>query len=97
LLEDRGVEYRYREYTKEPLSKAELRRVLKLLKLSPADILRKKDKANKELGLDGSEPAATLIDHMVEHPALVQRPIALLGDAAVVGRPVEEILKLVQA
>ncbi|PRP96149.1 arsenate reductase [Enhygromyxa salina] len=94
MLNDRGVDYRYREYTKTPLDEAELRRILKLLKLEPADLLRTRDAANKALGLDGSEPAATLIRHMVEHPTLIQRPIAVHGDAAVVGRPVEAILTL---
>ncbi len=94
MLEDHGVEYRYRDYTKEPLSKAELRRILGLLDMKPADVLRKRDAANKELGLDGSEPAATLLGHMAEHPTLVQRPIAILDGRAVLGRPAEEILKL---
>jgi arsenate reductase len=95
LLEKHGVEYRYREYTKEPFTRAELKRILKMLGLKPADLLRKKDAANKALGLDGTEPAATLIGHMADHPTLVQRPIAIRRGKAVVGRPVEEILTIV--
>lgn len=94
MLNERGVAFRYREYTKEPLSKAELQRILKLLNCSPADVLRKNDAANRALGLDGTEPAAALLDHMVSYPTLVQRPIAVLDDAAVIGRPVEAILQL---
>lgn len=94
MLKEHGVQHHYREYTKDPLDEAELRRILKLLALSPADVLRKKDAANKALGLDGSEDPQTLIRHMVAHPTLVQRPIAVLGERAVLGRPVEAILTL---
>ena len=62
MLEERGVRYRYREYTKEPLTRAELKRILKLLGLTPADILRKKDAANKELGRGRMTGAEVEID-----------------------------------
>jgi arsenate reductase len=94
LLKDNGVEYRYREYTKEPLTKAELKRLFKKLGVGPAELLRKRDKAYKELGLTGEETKAKLIGYMAEHPTLLQRPIAVLGEKAVVGRPVEKILEL---
>jgi arsenate reductase len=94
LLKERDVEYRYREYTKEPLSRDELFELFELLELEPAALLRKKDAANKELGLTGDEPADELLDHMAEHPTLLQRPIAVLDGHAVVGRPVENLLEL---
>jgi arsenate reductase len=94
LLDEHGAEYRYREYTREPLTEPELRRILKLLGVGPSALLRKRDKANEALGLDGSEPDDELITHMVAHPTLIQRPIAVLGDRAVLGRPVEAILDL---
>jgi len=95
LLDNEGVAYRYREYTKEPFAKAELRGILKMLGVGPKSVLRKRDKAYAELGLDGTEPDAVLIGHMVEHPTLVQRPIGVRDGRAVIGRPVEALLGLV--
>ena len=95
MLEEHGVEYRYREYTERPLGKAELEKILGMLDLEPKDLLRRNDAANKDLGLTGDEPRAKLIAHMVEHPTLVQRPIAVAGKRAVLGRPVEKILELI--
>jgi len=94
LLEDQGVEYTYRDYKKDPLSRTEIQAVLKKLRLGPRDLLRKNDKAYKELGLDGSESDAALVAHMAEHPGLLQRPIGVVGRRAVVGRPVERLLEL---
>ena len=94
MLEERGVEFSYREYRKQPLSKTELRAVLKRLGLGPGEVLRLRDPAARELGLTGSEPAARLVDLMAEHPTLLQRPIGIVGDRAVVGRPPERLLEL---
>lgn len=96
MLEENGVDYRYREYRKEPLSVDELERLFALLALAPADLLRQKDQANRELGLTGEESAATLIAQMAEHPTLLQRPIGVSGQRAVVGRPIERLLDLGQ-
>lgn len=93
LLKAEGIAFTYREYTKDPLSEAEIRAVLAKLGLGPKDVLRARDaKAN---GLDGSEPDEALIQAMAATPRLLQRPIGILGDRAVVGRPVERLLELV--
>ena len=94
-MDEKGVAYRYREYTKEPLNQAEIKRVLKKLGMTPKDVLRKNDKAYKELGLTGDEKTADLVKLMAEHPTLLQRPIGVVGDRAAVGRPVENLLELV--
>lgn len=95
MLKEHGVDYHYREYTKDPLSRRELEEVFERLGLEPGELLRKRDAANKELGLTGDEPAAQLLDHMAKHPTLLQRPIAILDGRAVVGRPVEKLLELI--
>ncbi len=95
MLDVRGVEYRYREYTSEPLSEAELRRVLARLGVAARDVLRRHDRAYKELALTGEEDADTLIAHIARHPTLLQRPIGVLGERAVVGRPPGRLLELV--
>jgi len=95
LLEQKGVEYRYREYTKEPLSVRELGEVITMLGVDLKKVLRKNDKAYKELGLTGDEPTEALLAHMAAHPTLLQRPIGVLNGRAVVGRPVENLLQLI--
>ncbi len=95
MLDQEGVAYNYREYRREPLDAGELRQVLAKLGLQARDVLRRRDRAFKELGLDGDEPEDELIAHMALHPTLLQRPIGVRDEHAVVGRPVERLLDLV--
>ena len=92
MLEDEGLAYRYREYTEDPLSAAELKALFGKLKAKPHELLRKRDA--KALGLTGDETDAQLLKLMAEHPTLLQRPIGVKGRRAVVGRPVENLLEL---
>jgi len=95
LLNEQGVDYSYREYTQKPLSVEELRSLFVKLGLRPKDLVRKRDKAYKKLGLTGEESDDTLILHMAENPTLLERPIGVLDDRAAVGRPPEKLLELV--
>ena len=94
MLDERGTDYIYREYRNDPLSEHEIRDVLGKLNKSASEVFRKNDKANKELGLTGSEPEDVLIAEMAQHPTLLQRPIGVLGDRAVLGRPPADLLSL---
>ena len=92
MLDEKGIEYRYREYTREPLSEEEIRGVLRRLGLQARDVLRHKDAAAQ--GLTGAEPEAEIIAAMARRSTLLQRPIGLAGDQAVLGRPPEKLLDL---
>lgn len=94
MLDEKKIEYRYREYTEDPLSRPELQRILDMLAVEPKAILRKSDKVAKEKGLTGNEAASKLIGLMAKHPTLVQRPIGVKGNKAVIGRPIEKLLEL---
>ena len=94
-MEEREIPYSYREYRKEPLTAQEIRAVLGALEVGPKDLLRKNDRAFKELGLTGQEDDDALIDHMAGNPTLLQRPIGLYEGRAAVGRPPENLLTLV--
>lgn len=96
LLEERSVEHRVREYTERPLSEEEIRGVLAKLGARPKEILRTHDPAYREHGLTGDEPDDRLIELMAAHPGLVQRPIGIRGERAVVGRPPERLLELTE-
>ena len=95
MLDEKNAKYSYREYTEEPLSEAELKDVFAKLGVEPVALLRKNDKAYKELGLTGTEPSGKLLKLMAKHPTLLQRPIGINGKKAVVGRPIENLLELV--
>ena len=95
MLDEKAVPYRYREYTREPLTEGEIREILSLLGLSARDLLRTKDPAYASLGLAGESDDA-LIRAMAQHPTLVQRPIGRLPGKAVLGRPPERLLELVE-
>ena len=96
MLREHGIEFEYREYRENPLSVDELRVVLGRLRLGPHDVLRRHDRAAKELGLTGEEPAERLIELMAAHPTLLQRPIGVTTDRAVLGRPPESLLALLE-
>ena len=88
LIRAAGVEPEVVEYLKSPPSAAELDRVLKLLGKQPQELMRKGEKIYKELGLgDRTLTRKEAIALMVEHPVLIERPIVVEGDQAVLGRP----------
>jgi arsenate reductase (glutaredoxin) len=93
LLKENGIVHTYREYTKEPFSRVELEGILSMLGVGPRDVLRARDA--KKAGLTGDESDAELLDLMTENPRLVQRPIGILGQKAIIGRPPELLLNIV--
>jgi arsenate reductase len=97
LLDEKAIPYRYREYTREPLTEGEIREVLRLLGIPARDLLRAKDPAYTELGLAGEKTDDELIRAMAGHPTLVQRPIGRLPGKAALGRPPERLLELVES
>ena len=92
MLKLHGIDHTYREYTQNPLSEAELRDVLGKLGLGPRDVLRTRDAT--KAGLTGDESDDQLIALMALNPRLLQRPIGIVGDKAVLGRPPENLLAL---
>ena len=96
ILEERGVEADYIRYLETSPTRAELEAVLvKLGTDDPRDIVREKEPVYAELGLDSAD-RDQLLDAMVAHPILIQRPIVIRGDRAVVGRPAERVLELLE-
>jgi arsenate reductase len=94
LLAERGVPATLVEYLRDTPSREELTRVLGLLGTDdPRRIMRVDEPLYAELGLAGAGHDA-LLDAVLVHPALLQRPIAVLGDRAVVARPADRVLEL---
>jgi len=95
FLRERGVDFSKVNYYIEPVTKKKLTELLRKMSLSPRDILRKSEPIYRELGIASGEFSDTqLIDLMVEHPDLMQRPIVERGDRAVLGRPTENVEEL---
>ncbi|HEV2810705.1 MAG TPA: arsenate reductase (glutaredoxin) [Acidimicrobiales bacterium] len=94
LLEERGVDAQLIEYLKTPPTRADLERVLCLLGTDdPRSMTRTGEERYRELGLDGAGRDA-LLDALVANPVLIERPIVVVGDRAVVARPPERLLEL---
>jgi arsenate reductase len=94
ILQERGVDADYVKYLEQTPSKAELQRVLTLLGTDDARaIARTAEAVWSELGLDAAS-SDEILDAMVEHPILIERPIVIRGDRAVVARPAEKVLEL---
>jgi arsenate reductase len=95
LLAERGVEYEGVEYHETGLDEATIRDLLAKSGSRPRDILRLREPLVAELGLlDDDVSDDDLIAAMAEHPRLMQRPIAVRGDRALLARPVERVLEL---
>jgi arsenate reductase len=95
LLKERGIEPQIVEYLKNPPCAAELDAILQKLGIEPRELMRKNEPEYKEAGMDN--PALdryALIAGMVANPKLIERPIVLANDKAVVGRPPENVLKI---
>jgi len=95
LLEEEGVPFERVDYFVDPLDEVTLRDVLAKADLSARDVLRTRDPAYRDLGLDDETvDDASIVAAMVEHPGLLQRPIIVKGDRAVLGRPIENVRAL---
>lgn len=94
LLQAHGIEPEIIEYLKTPPSADDLQSVLTALGLNARDIIRSKETVFKELSLSDSDEAS-LIAAMVKHPVLIERPIVIKDNRAVIGRPPENVLELI--
>lgn len=97
LLRENGVEPEIVEYLEQPPDAAEIERVLDLLQVGPRELMRRNEAPYAENGLDDEAlDRGELVRAMVEHPVLIQRPVVIRGQRAVVGRPPENVLSLLR-
>ncbi|OMG68491.1 arsenate reductase (glutaredoxin) [Stutzerimonas balearica] len=95
LLQARGMEPTIVRYLDTPPSEAELHALLAKLGLSARQLLRTGEEEYQSLGLaDTALTDAQIIAAMARHPRLIERPILIAGDKAVIGRPPERVLEL---
>ena len=95
LIEGQGVTPEIVEYLKTPPSRDELEALLKGLGLEPRELMRQGEAVYQEQGLDN--PALSrdqLIQAMLDHPRLIERPIVIKDDQVIIGRPPERVLDI---
>jgi arsenate reductase len=95
ILKESGVDFEAINYYIDPIPRKKLKELLVKMKLSAKDILRTKEPIYKDLKLAGRELSDDdLIDLMVQHPDLIQRPIVEKGNRAILARPAEKIKEI---
>ena len=95
LLGSQGIRPEIIEYLKTPPDRSTLKNILKLLNMKPRDLIRKQEPIYREAGLDDdSLHDDQLLDAMLEHPVLIERPIVLANGKARIGRPPESVLEI---
>ena len=92
LLEERGVAFEIRLYLEAPLSRDELEDLRSRLGRPVDGWVRRGESAYGEAGLDADTSEPAVLDAMSAHPILMERPILVRGERAVVGRPPEDVL-----
>ena len=94
LLEEKGVEAEVVKYLNTPPGKEEIREVLKMLGISARELMRTKEEIYKTLDLKNETDEEKLIEAMTENPKLIERPIVIKDGKAAIGRPIENIIEL---
>ncbi|MGY4516470.1 arsenate reductase family protein [Lysobacter sp. HA18] len=94
LLRARGIEPDVVDLTLQPLDAAQLREIVRLTGGDVRALMRSSEAAYATAGLDDTSSDDALIAAMAAHPELIERPILVRGDRAVIGRPPERVLEL---
>ncbi|MFB9051835.1 arsenate reductase (glutaredoxin) [Formosa undariae] len=94
ILNASGKPFTIIKYLEDVPTKAELTRIIDLLDIMPIDLVRKNEAIWKENFRDENLTDEAIIEAMIKHPKLIERPIVLNGDQAVIGRPPQDITKI---
>ena len=98
LLDESSIEKDVIKYLEENPDKETIKKLLKMLGFSSArELMRTKEAIYKELGLKDETDEEKLIEAMVEHPKLIERPIIIKGDKAIIARPPEKVSDFLNA
>jgi len=97
LLEDQGIEAKVVNYLEDRPTKDEIIRLLIVLNMySARELMRTKEAIYKELNLKDEDSEEKLIEAMVANPILIERPIVIKDNLAVIGRPIEKVIELIR-
>ena len=96
LLEAQQIKATVRLYLEDAPSSAEIESVVRQLGIRPWELLRRGEKIFKELGLSNESDDAALLDAMSQYPILIERPVVIHQGRAILGRPPENVLTLIE-
>ncbi len=96
LLENKNIDANVVKYLEQTPTKEQLEDVLSKLKISAKELLRTGEDVYKELNLKDINDEETLIEIMIKNPILIERPIIIKGDNAVIARPIENLEDLLK-
>ena len=96
LLQSKNIDANIVKYLETTPSKEQLKDVLKKLNMNASQLLRTGEDIYKELNLNQIEDENELIDIMVKNPILIERPIIIRGENAVIARPIENLSELLK-
>ncbi len=94
ILESRGADTAVIKYLEEKITTEMIKELLKKLGISARELMRTKEAEYASLGLKDETNEEKLIEAMRVHPKLIERPIVIKGEKAVLGRPPEKVLEL---
>ena len=97
LLRDRDIEPTIIDYLRTPPNSDELQQILHQLNLTPRELIRTSEPSYKTLKLD--DPNLTdqqILQALIQYPILIQRPIVVVNDKAIIGRPPENVLEILK-
>src|SRR5699024_1841205 len=94
LLEEKGEEIEIIRYLEDTPTREELENILKLLKIKPIALVRTKEAIWKENYKDKDLSDKEVIETMLEHPRLIERPIVIKNNKAAIGRPPKQVLDI---
>lgn len=97
LFRENNIDFEQVNYFTDALSEEKLRELLKKANLTPFDVLRKAEPVYKELKISEVTDSDALIKLIVENPSILQRPIVEVGTRAVLARPIENALELINS
>ncbi|WP_250436734.1 arsenate reductase (glutaredoxin) [Hanstruepera flava] len=95
LLEESGKPFTIKKYLEDIPSKQELKNIITMLGIKPMELVRKNEAVWKEQYKNKTLSDGQIIDAMIENPKLIERPIVINGNKAVLGRPPEKILEII--
>lgn len=94
-LEESGKQFKIIKYLEDVPNKTDLTNIIKLLKISPLELVRKNEAIWKENYKGKQLSDDEIIEAMVNNPKLIERPIIINGNKAVIGRPTEKIFEII--
>lgn len=95
IVKENGCEFNIVKYLDASLDEKEIKTILKMLQITPRELMRTKEEIYKELNLKDETSDEALISAMVKYPNLIERPIIIKSNKAIIGRPPSIVVEFI--